>query len=441
MWCNGDMDNLIPSAEETRLLNLFNDQETLVAIRKLTRKQVKIPEVRLTKSGVVARLELTGAMTLEKVQQLLPNLRTVLDVDDNHDTDVRPGGRATQAALSIRTRRVTDAMDMRWRPGIESFGVDTVTGEEVQVSWDHRLVVAGAPGAGKSWSLRPLMARSVIREDHRVILVDGKGDEANVWRGVVQTAVDPEEIIDCIECEYALMMKRKKLMRDEGITVWDTSLGPLRIFVVDEGRVVLNFIEKYDQQLERGETLVKNKLLDLDSLGRSRGMVVVWATQYPIVDGPDKGIDRGVKANVEDNICLRVSNSTHARVVLDDFGAIYKPHHIKAYNPEKAKEGEFDTRGHGFVASHGPNLVRAWTLTDDDVRNLPKYKEQLSSTPSPESAEQKLMGVLEGEMLIGEIAGKFGVSESDAFQMLKKLVLSEKVSCRFTEDGFRYRII
>ena len=230
-----------------------------------------------------------------------------------------------------------------------SLGLDTETGDEALMPFDERLLISGASGTGKSWSCRPLMATAHLRGD--LLLIDGKGEEANIWERVCRVAVEPGEVAAAIDQAHAEMSRRKRVMKERGISVWD---GRQLTVVIDEGQVVLAQIMRDKARLQR--------LIELSSLGRSRAVVLWWATQYPVTDGGAPGVHKMIAPNLLTRFSLRVAGTTQAQVALDDC-AHYAPHQIP--------EGR-EYRGHGYLKGYGPRLIRTWTLDDAGVPRLPK---------------------------------------------------------------------
>jgi FtsK/SpoIIIE family len=260
------------------------------------------------------------------------------------------------AVITLATRKATDGVTAKWTPDLipadplmMSLGMDTETGEQVLVPFDERLLVAGASGTGKSWSTRPLMATAHLRGD--VVLIDGKGEEGNVWESVCRVANEADEISDLIEEIHAEMMDRKADMKRRGISVWDREQLTVQ---VDEGQVVLAAIGKDKDRLQR--------LIELSSLGRSRGIVLWWATQKPVMSGAAPGVHNLIAPNLLTRFSLRVADADEARVALDD---------CAEYLPQKIEKGR-EWKGHGYLKDYGPRLVRTWTLDDDGVRSLPR---------------------------------------------------------------------
>lgn len=427
------MTELIPNAEEVRLLEALRPERWEQNAPSRGVRHTVVEDARLTASGVVAKLQLRNELTMKKLRQQLGQIRTLLDVQDDHQTDLLEGGRASRVALAIRTRRVTDTMDMTWQSGATTLGVDTITGREVDVPADDRVLIAGASGSGKSWAARPLIARAVVA-GRPVLMLDGKGEEATPWEGIIDTAVAPHEIVDAIEREHAEMGRRKIILKQAGKSSWDPSLGPERLVIVDEGRVVLSILSVHDknrpkpEEGEEPDIPVLQKLIDLSSLGRSRGIVLYWMTQYPVTSGQNPGIDPQININVDTRFCLRVKTATQAGVVLDD-DADYGPQAIPS---SKAM------RGHGYKAEHGPNLIRTWTVTDEMIRNL-KTVTSTSTTLKPSISDRVLSAMESGAAVLEQISKITKEPTKEVARVLTSLMISGKVVAVFDGQQHTYR--
>ncbi len=365
---------LIATEEEQRLLDLLKPEFWDPQATRRGLRGVSLASAELTHSGVVAALTLDGRDTLKELRQKHQVVRAMLDVLDDDLSDFAPGGRSSKVLFSIRTRYITDELDMFWHPGIATLGLDTVTGLEVDVPRKERLLVGGASGSGKSWSTRALMARAVIDPNEELgCFIDGKGEEATVWRGICSCAVTQEEIIEAIEREHARMEERAARMAERGLSKWDFELGPRRLIPIDEGYSVLQAVieedkrrgkapkgdEEYSFQ-EGPDKSVMQKLTELSSQGRSREIIIMWMTQNPLRSGDDRGITSGIRTNFDFSFCLRVNTPQNTVTVLGD-GSGMEPHLLP-------RGDRF--RGHGYVNTHGPNLVRTWTVTDAMVSLL-----------------------------------------------------------------------
>lgn len=327
----------------------------------------------ITSGGIVCRVRLDGKWTVKALRQAEDNVRNLLGMKTStrmRITNDREGG---WAVISIATRSAAEGVESSWTPDripadalMMSLGIDTETGDEVLIPFDERMLVAGASGTGKSWSTRPLMATAHLRGDF--VLIDGKGEEANEWDGICRTAVEFDEIDALIDELHAEMTRRKLDMRARKISVWD---GDQLTALVDEGQVVLASVGKDKERLQR--------LIELSSLGRSRGIVLWWATQKPTMSGGAPGVHNLIAPNLLTRFCLRVADQQEAMTALDDC-ADYLPQKI-----DRAKS----YRGHGFLKDYGPRLIRTWTLSNEGVHALPSkiwHAETATTTEVPAPA-------------------------------------------------------
>ncbi|MGQ4328811.1 ATP-binding protein [Streptomyces hayashii] len=306
--------------------------------------------------GIRCEIRLDGTWTVKTLADKADSVRALLGARTALRIRITSASRGGWAVLTLATRSAAAGVSSLWTPDripsdpmAMSLGLDTETGDEVLIPFDERLLVSGASGTGKSWSFRPLMATAHLRGD--LLLIDGKGEEATVWEHACRVAVESDEITAGVDDAHAEMTRRKVDMKQRGISVWD---GRQLTVVVDEGQVILALISKDKERLQR--------LIELSSLGRSRGVVLWWATQYPLTDGGAPGVHKLIAPNLLTRFSLRVAGTTQAQVALDDC-AHYAPHQIP--------EGR-EYRGHGYLKGYGPRLLRTWTLDDAGVRKLPK---------------------------------------------------------------------
>lgn len=337
---------IVPTEEEQRLLDRLAPAYWAANAEARGLKDTITGTPELTESGIVVSVRLDGKWTPDELAKAEGNIRALLGARTALRIEVKAGEWGGWGVIVLRTRLAADGMDMTWNPTRIGIGIDTVTGKPVAIPLDYRLTIAGASGSGKSWSSRPLLAQAHLTGD--AVFIDGKGEEATVWAKVCRTACEPDEIIAAVDEVFREMTRRKREMKRREISVWD---GRQLTIYVDEGRVILAMKNKK----------MLAQLIDISALGRSRGVVLWWATQYPTTSGNSAGIHPQIAANVDARFALRVKNLTHAQVALDD-DADYGPHLIPA-----AKE----MRGHGYLGGHGPHLIRTWTMDDDAVKALP----------------------------------------------------------------------
>lgn len=399
---------LVPTAEEKQLLKRLAPKHWAGHCEGRGLKDTITGEPELSESGIVTAVRLDGSMTVSKLQAAEEQVRNLIGCRSDLRVEINKGKRGGWAEIALRTRSAADKTEMNWSPEAVGIGVDTVTGKPVSIPLDHRLTIAGASGSGKSWSSRPHMAACHLIGDF--VFVDGKGEEAGVWRRVCRTAVEPDEIRAVVAEVHAEMNRRKDDMRERDISVWD---GKQLTLFVDEGRVILALKDK---------DLVQ-QLIDISALGRSRGVVLKWATQYPVTSGDAPGIHAQIAANTDSRLALRVKNLTHAQVALDD-DADYGPHLIPT-----------DKRGHCYLGGHGAHLIRTWTMTDAMVKSLPEkvwkaratvsvVKDQEPPAPEVSGNAATILTLVKdsGPLSQKDIAEKANVNKGTVSSVVKKLV-------------------
>lgn len=357
------------SAEERQLMQRLDPSYWVQHAdeRGLSGTVTTVPEV--TTGGIRCDVRLDGKWTLKSFKAAEDNIRALLGARSNLRMRITGGSRGGWAVIAFATRKATDGVTSNWTPdlipadkSLMSLGLDTETGEQVLVPFDERMLIAGASGTGKSWSTRPLLATAHLRGD--LVLIDGKGEEGTVWEPVCRVATEAFEIEGVIDEVHGEMNHRKAQMKKRGISVWD---GRQLTVLVDEGQVVLAQIGKDKERLQR--------LIELSSLGRSRGIVLWWATQKPVMSGAAPGVHNLIAPNLLTRFCLRVADADEARTALDD---------CADYLPQKIERGK-EWRGHGYLKDYGPRIIRTWTLTDAGVKALPVNIWQSSVPASAEA--------------------------------------------------------
>jgi hypothetical protein len=400
--------------------------------------------------GITCEVRLDGKWTVKELAGKADSIRNLLGARAALRIRITGGSRGGWAVLSLGTRKATDGASSMWTPDLMpadplmmSLGQDTETGDPVLIPFDERMLIAGASGTGKSWSTRPLLATAHLRGD--LVLIDGKGEEGTIWESVCRVAVEADEIETVIDEIHAEMNRRKADMKRRGISVWD---GPQLTVLVDEGQVVLAQVKSDADRLQR--------LIELSSLGRSRGIVLWWATQKPVMSGGAPGVHNLIAPNLLTRFSLRVADAQEAQTALDDC-ADYAPHKI-----ERGKEW----RGHGYLKDYGPRIIRTWTLDDPGVKALPvKVWRGTANAPAElavpvvaerpaglrlvkgeapaavpadltENQQSVLLAVREGATANAEIAQKVGLNPGSVARAVKALSARGLV----VKDGVEIRI-
>ncbi|MEU9139199.1 ATP-binding protein [Streptomyces sp. NPDC048404] len=377
--------------------------------------------------GIRCEIRLDGTWTVKTLADKADSIGALLGARTALRMRITSASRKGWAVLTLATRSAAADVSSLWTPDrvpadpeLMSLGVDIETGDEVLVPFAERLLVSGASGTGKSWSTRPLMATAHLRGD--MALIDGKGEESIPWDGICRCANEPDEIDAVIDDAHAEMVRRKAEMKRRGISVWD---GRQLTVFIDEGQVVLAHIMRDKARLQR--------LVELSSLGRSRGVVLWWATQYPVVDGAAPGLHKMIAPNLLTRFSLRVATTTQSGVALDD---------CADYAPHKIPQGK-EWRGHGYLKGYGPRLIRTWALDDAGVRGLPKsiwapekattgqsaqaplrLVKNVAASGGSSNRDKVLVAVTVGARTAKEVADATGLNKGTVSREIKALVAS-----------------
>ncbi|MFG2453227.1 ATP-binding protein [Streptomyces sp. NPDC048512] len=377
--------------------------------------------------GIRCEIRLDGTWTVKTLADKADSIGALLGARTALRMRIASASRKGWAVLTLATRSAAADVSSLWTPDripvdpeLMSLGVDIETGDEVLIPFAERLLVSGASGTGKSWSTRPLMATAHLRGD--MALIDGKGEESIPWDGICRCANESDEIDAVIDDAHAEMVRRKAEMKRRGISVWD---GRQLTVFIDEGQVVLAHVMRDKARLQR--------LVELSSLGRSRGVVLWWATQYPVVDGAAPGLHKMIAPNLLTRFSLRVATTTQSGVALDD---------CADYAPHKIPQGK-EWRGHGYLKGYGPRLIRTWALDDAGVRSLPKsiwapekatagqttqaplrLVKNVAASGGSSNRDKVLVAVTVGARTAKEVADATGLNKGTVSREIKALVAS-----------------
>ena len=194
-------------------------------------------------------------------------------------------------------------------------------------SYPH-MVVAGVTGYGKTTFLRSLMSQ--FHSEDLVVLIDLKND-----RDYLQSsATSVEEARDVLR----LLLQTKK---ERG-----------RVYVIIDEAAQLQKPRYVDSRSYEGKMYLECQAIisKIAAMGRSRGIHLIFATQYP----HSEVIPREIKQNAESRVVFRVATEVASRVALDEKGAeslprglrgraLYKVDHleeIQTFHVDSGEEGE-----------------------------------------------------------------------------------------------------
>jgi S-DNA-T family DNA segregation ATPase FtsK/SpoIIIE len=342
----------VPSAEERKLLRRLAPKhwKEHAPFRGLAGTLTARPK--LTAAGVVVAVRLDGTWTPSRLAKAEDNVRALLGCRSSLRIEIETGKRGGWARMTLRTRSAVDGADMTWTPERRGIGLDTVTGEPVDVHTGTRLLLAGSSGAGKSVTLRPLLAAVAADPVSAVVMVDLKRVEGALWRSRARIARTPDEVEAVAGELVAEMLARLTELEDLGAASWTpTPARPRIVVVVDEGAEV--------------STAAKDALPALESIarmGRAAEIHIWWCTQKPTMSGASAGIPPQISAQMDVRLCLRVATATEVRTVLGEDAS------AEGWDAHKLpKPGVLLIRGTG----RKPVPVKVWFMDDDTVRALP----------------------------------------------------------------------
>ncbi|MFD6419957.1 FtsK/SpoIIIE domain-containing protein [Streptomyces sp. NPDC060194] len=279
--------------------------------------------VELTPAGLITQVRLDGRWTPRTFRTKHEEIRALLGARTDLRMEIKPGSHGDRATITLRTRSAADGIELTgWTPG-DPWGVDTITGEPVQVPLGRRMLIAGTSGSGKSWSTRALLAEGSHHHDHRLVVIDPKRVEALNWKHRARTAVYLEDVLDLTDELVQEMHERLELVpRGQDVIAISADRPRITVFV-DEGAEVIAMART---PRERGTkespgdpdwSRIMENLRTLARMGRAAEIVLIWATQKPTMDR-NGGIDPQISAQITYRAALALSTSGEARTVFGE---------------------------------------------------------------------------------------------------------------------------
>lgn len=323
----------------------------------------------VTPAGLVSHVRLDGRWTPKTFLAKADEIRSLIGARTDLRIDIRAGSHGDRATLTLRTRSAADGIDLTgWTPGAP-WGVDTVTGEPVNVPLGRRMMVAGTSGSGKSWSTRAVLAAASEAPDHRLVVIDPKRVEAVNWQHRARTAVTPQEVHDVTAELYAEMAERETLIpRGEDVIAISPQRPRITVFV-DEGAEVIAMSKAKrakgtdDESGDPDWADIITNLRSIARRARAAEIILIWATQKPTMSGEGHGIDSQIAGQITYRASLALSSSGESRTVFGDDA------HDKGWHAH-----ELPMPGYALLRSHPkakPNHIRTRAMSPKDVIALP----------------------------------------------------------------------
>jgi hypothetical protein len=369
LWVGGrdlppshDTGELVPTAEETALLERLAPAHWAAHCEERRLANTLTTEPRLTPSGIQVKVRLDGDMTPDRLRAAEQHVRALLRMREGTRLEIRPGRTGGWARMTLRTRNALgDASDLLWTPSRVGIGVDEITGDPVDVPivGTHKLV-AGVTNMGKSVSWRPWMMQAVRDPLMTGVLLDPKRQEGRLWEGKIRTEGHQrgsqedvyQAIYDAI-VELGDEMEHRQAVAD--VTQWvPTPEYPLIFVVIEEGAAIMRMAKQ-----KRWKDII-DRLEAIYTLARAVGIWVLWATQYP---SKEKGVPQLVTENALCKMALTVDAPLSDRVIFGENAA------DKGWTPSELN----GVPGRALIRYRGrkANPLRIWFVTDDMVTALP----------------------------------------------------------------------
>ncbi|MFW6722916.1 MarR family transcriptional regulator [Streptomyces sp. MAR4 CNY-716] len=317
-----DTTGLKPTAEETALLKRLQPQHWKDHAEQRGLDGTLTGRPKLTEAGIVCAVRLDGTWTPGKLRSAEDYIRALLGARTSLRMQIKAGKQGGWAELILRTRSAADGDDLTWTPERRSLGIDTVTGEAVNVPLGERLLIAGRSGAGKSVASRPLLYDASEGATNALVIIDLKRVEGRLWDHRARVASTPCEVVDVVDELETEMLERLSVL-PKGQDTWTPTADRPRItVVVDEGAEVMTAADKvpYETDTDDGKTRTVNRsalpgLESLARMGRAACIDLWWMTQKPTIGD---GIPKQIAPQIGISICLAVRTPAEARVVLGE---------------------------------------------------------------------------------------------------------------------------
>ena len=257
------------------------------------------------------------------------------------------------------------------------------------------MLIAGTTGSGKSVCMNTLIVSLLYKarpDEVRLIMVDPKMVELGVYNGIphllIPVVTDPKKAAGALQWAVTEMMRRYRLMADQGVRDLDSYNKTVRSDPDKKPmeQLVVVIDELADLMLVAAKE-VEESICRIAQMGRASGIHLVIATQRPSADV----ITGLMKANIPSRIAFAVSSAMESRIILDTQGA-----------EKLVGKGDmlFAPLGQGK-----PKRVQGCFISDEEVQNVvAAVKQQGESAYSQEVMEQIEKRAEQG--------GKGGASES-----------------------------
>ena len=352
-----------------------------------------------TKTGTRRRLVIpNGADLRDFIAKRAPGIANVVRTDPDNVELVEVRGTGDTLDVLVHERNALEAV--RSWPLIGASRLNFLDPIPVGIRRDDELIsislaerhvlIGGEPGSGKS-NLQALLVAVAVKDPHTdLYLLDGKRTELWPWRRHAKIYVDDDvrranELLSRLQDELSRRQDVMREMRARKFTETNGALGPM-VLVLDELAAYL----KRDRDLGNE---FETRLQDLLNRGRSAGLIIVAATQFPSSDLMKTDTRRGFTYRV----AFRVVDTDGSEMIL---GRRY---------PDASTIDE-NLRGLAFLgATAQPRLIRTFYITDAELYELAE------TTPPPPVITAEVVVEEDEDFVVGELTSAATASTGPTF--------------------------
>lgn len=232
----------------------------------------------------------------------------------------------TRTKVPMRDIISSDTFKSNKSPVVFALGKD-VAGKEIlcDIKRMPHLLVAGSTGMGKSVCLNSLIVSLLYHaspEDVRIILIDPKRVEFNIYEGLPHLLIDEiindsEKAITAFDWAISEMERRFNLFQASKTRDMDSYNESLDLTTHKKLPRIIIIVDEVSDLMSYNKKDLESRIIRIAQKARAAGIHLILATQRPSVDV----ITGVIKTNLPSRISFKLSNGIDSKTVLDETGA------------------------------------------------------------------------------------------------------------------------